>query len=125
MSQGLTFRKQRQWEERIGRYRSGGLTVARFCEKEGVSPNTFLLLGAARGLALDQAWIRSADQTPEGDLSERGRLEAMDQHRQTPNVRCNHAVCRNYQFQARLSGGGPATAKRRDDHFGNCRPLSH
>jgi hypothetical protein len=29
------------WEERLGRYRSSGLTVVRFCANEGVSVNTF------------------------------------------------------------------------------------
>jgi hypothetical protein len=41
----MTSRKgveaRRRWEERLGRYRASGLTVARFCAKEGVSANTF------------------------------------------------------------------------------------
>jgi hypothetical protein len=32
---------RRGWEERLGRYRASGLTVARFCANEGVSVNTF------------------------------------------------------------------------------------
>lgn len=41
MSQRLDVQKQRQWEERFRRYRSGGLTVERFCAEERVSPHTF------------------------------------------------------------------------------------
>ena len=33
--------KRRAWEVRFGRFRASGLTVARFCEQEGVSANTF------------------------------------------------------------------------------------
>jgi hypothetical protein len=33
--------KRQAWEVRLGRFRRGGLTVARFCEQEGVSANTF------------------------------------------------------------------------------------
>ena len=33
--------KQRVWEERLARYRTSGLSVARFCATEGVSVNTF------------------------------------------------------------------------------------
>lgn len=33
--------KQRLWTERLGRYRTSGLTVARFCARERVSLNTF------------------------------------------------------------------------------------
>jgi hypothetical protein len=32
---------RRRWEERLGRYRASGLTVAGFCANEGVSVNTF------------------------------------------------------------------------------------
>jgi len=33
--------KRRAWEVRFGRFRAGGLTVARFCEQERVSTHTF------------------------------------------------------------------------------------
>jgi hypothetical protein len=33
--------KRRLWAERLGRYRASGLTVARFCAREGVSVPTF------------------------------------------------------------------------------------
>jgi transposase-like protein len=32
--------KRRAWEGRLERFRASGLTVARFCEQEGVSPHT-------------------------------------------------------------------------------------
>ena len=34
-------RKRQAWEERFGRYRTSGLTVANFCAQERVSVNTF------------------------------------------------------------------------------------
>ena len=34
-------RKRQAWEDRFGRYRTSGLTVARFCAQERVSVNTF------------------------------------------------------------------------------------
>ena len=34
-------RKRQAWAERFGRYRTSGLTVARFCAQERVSVNTF------------------------------------------------------------------------------------
>ena len=33
--------KRRTWEARFARYRTSGLSVARFCKQERVSPNTF------------------------------------------------------------------------------------
>jgi hypothetical protein len=41
MTRRLDVQKRRQWEERFERHRSGGLTVARFCDQERVSVNTF------------------------------------------------------------------------------------
>lgn len=41
MASRQDVRKQRSWEERLGRYQASGLTVARFCANEGVSVNTF------------------------------------------------------------------------------------
>ena len=38
---GQDVQKRRTWEMRLGRFRASGLTVARFCEQEGVSPHTF------------------------------------------------------------------------------------
>lgn len=34
-------RKRREWAERLARFRTSGLTVARFCASESVSVNTF------------------------------------------------------------------------------------
>ncbi len=33
--------KRRAWETRLARYHASELSVSRFCEQEGVSPNTF------------------------------------------------------------------------------------
>lgn len=41
MASSRDAEKRRAWETRLARYRAGGLTVARFCEQEGISPNTF------------------------------------------------------------------------------------
>ena len=37
----LDLQKRRQWEARYKRFRASGLTVACFCEQEGVAVNTF------------------------------------------------------------------------------------
>lgn len=41
MASRQDLEKRRLWAERLGRYRSSGLTVARFCASEGVSVHTF------------------------------------------------------------------------------------
>lgn len=41
MASGQDVLKRRAWEARFGRFRTSGLTVARFCEQEGISPHTF------------------------------------------------------------------------------------
>jgi len=71
MSQRLDVQKQRQWEERLGRYRSGGLTVERFCAEERVSPNTFYYW--ARRVGSQRTKPRSA---PAGQTLERARQAA-------------------------------------------------
>ena len=75
MSQRLDVQKQRQWEERFRRYRSGGLTVERFCAEERVSPNTFYYW--ARRVGSQRAKPRSAPagQTLE-QMPERARQAA-------------------------------------------------
>jgi hypothetical protein len=41
MTSRQDLQKRRVWELRLGRFRTNGLTVARFCAQEGVSTNTF------------------------------------------------------------------------------------
>lgn len=41
MAGGGRVSKLAVWRERMGRYRGSGLTVARFCRREGVSPASF------------------------------------------------------------------------------------
>lgn len=43
--------KRRAWESRFARYQSSGLTVARFCEQEGVSAHTFYYWARRAGWA--------------------------------------------------------------------------
>jgi hypothetical protein len=47
--------KRRQWEERFDRYRTDGLTVARFCANERVSVNTFYYWAKRMGLRSTRA----------------------------------------------------------------------
>ncbi len=55
MTRRLDGQKRRQWEERFKRYRSGGLTVARFCANECVSVNTFYYWAKRIGLRSTRA----------------------------------------------------------------------
>ena len=41
MARGEGLSKKAEWRERLGRYRASGLTVAGFCEREGVSTAAF------------------------------------------------------------------------------------
>lgn len=59
MTRRLDVQKRRQWEERFERYRTGGLTVARFCTKERVSVNTFYYW--AKRIGLRSTTTRSAE----------------------------------------------------------------
>ena len=78
MSQRLDVQKQRQWEERFGRYRSGGMTVARFCAKERVSPHTFYYWARRVGSQRVRPGSAQAGQTPEGLPQRARRAAAMD-----------------------------------------------
>jgi hypothetical protein len=78
MSQRLDVQKQRQWEERFGRYRSGGMTVARFCAKERVSPNTFYYWAQRVGSQRVRPGSGQAGQTPEGMPKRARQAAAMD-----------------------------------------------
>ena len=65
--------KRRAWEARLARYRASGLSVARFCEQERVSTNTFyywakrLRTAPAAGAdrSVGPAAVRLADALPE------------------------------------------------------------
>jgi hypothetical protein len=52
MARRLDVQRRRQWEQRLERHRTSGLTVGRFCVDERVSVNTFYYwakrLGASR-----------------------------------------------------------------------------
>jgi transposase-like protein len=41
MTQSRRVRKEKEWRERLARFRRAGLSVVRFCRDEGVSPPTF------------------------------------------------------------------------------------
>ena len=41
MARRIDGQRRRDWESRLSRYRSSGLTVCRFCENENVSVNRF------------------------------------------------------------------------------------
>ncbi len=41
MAQRGSPSKRTEWRKRLGRYRGAGMTVARFCEREGVSTASF------------------------------------------------------------------------------------
>ena len=41
MKRGVYSRKREEWEERLLRFGKSGLTVAEFCEWEGVSPASY------------------------------------------------------------------------------------
>ena len=75
MSQRLDVQKQRQWEERFERYRSGGMTVARFCAKERVSPHTFYYWARRVGAQRARPGSSQADQTP-AEIPKRARQAA-------------------------------------------------
>jgi len=55
------LQKRRQWEARYKRFRASGLTVTRFCEKEGVAVNTFY--NWAKRLRLPDATASIPDST--------------------------------------------------------------
>ena len=78
MSQRLDVQKQRQWKERFRRYRSGGLTVERFCAEERVSPNTFYYWARRVGSQRVRPGSAPADQTLEGMPEQARQTGAMD-----------------------------------------------
>jgi|PlaIllAssembly_1097288.scaffolds.fasta_scaffold709558_2 hypothetical protein len=51
MTSRQDVQKRRVWETRLERFRTSGLTVARFCAQEGVSANTFYYWARRVGVA--------------------------------------------------------------------------
>lgn len=112
MSQRLDVQKQRQWEERFGRYRSGGMTVARFCAKERVSPHAFYYWARRVGSQRVRPGSAQAGQTPEvmphltRHSHQRNRISRIDQRsswrfmcerfvrNRTTSMKSEHADCR-------------------------------
>jgi hypothetical protein len=66
MTRRLDVQKRREWEERFERYRSGGLTVGRFCTNERVSVNTFYYWARRVGSQLVRPRTDQADEAPAG-----------------------------------------------------------
>lgn len=79
--------KRRAWESRFGRYRTSGLTVARFCEQECVSAHTFYYWAKRVG----SASVRTSSSTL-GSVPRRGRRSVKG----TPTMAgmCNAALVR-------------------------------
>lgn len=61
MTRRLNVQKRREWEERFERYRSGGLTVARFCANECVSAKTFYYWAKRIGLRSTRVRLAGRD----------------------------------------------------------------
>ena len=66
MTRRLDIQKRREWGQRFERYRSGGLTVGRFCANERVSVNTFYYWARRVGSQPDRPQADQADEAPEG-----------------------------------------------------------
>jgi hypothetical protein len=81
--------KRRTWEVRFGRFRAGGLTVARFCEREGVSAHSFYYWAKRVG----SASVRTST-TTSGSPSRRGRQSV--KHTPTAAGISNAALVRFY-----------------------------
>ena len=61
MASGPDVQKRQAWANRIGRFRMSGLTVARFCQQEGVSANTFYYWAKRVGAATVRACSSTSD----------------------------------------------------------------
>lgn len=72
--------KRRLWAERLQRYRTSGLTVARFCAGERVSVNTFFYWAKRLGTGSTAGSARTRSSTPRSDAAP-VRREAMAQTR--------------------------------------------
>lgn len=66
MTRRLDVQKRRQWEQRLDRHRTSGLTVGRFCAGERVSVNTFYYWAKRLGSSSRQPRTASAEQASEG-----------------------------------------------------------
>ena len=73
MASRQDLEKRRLWAERLGRYRSSGLTVARFCASEGVTVHTFFLLARSEFAA---AGSTTAGLSARSDATDRRREPA-------------------------------------------------
>ena len=62
MTRRLDVQKRRQWEQRLERHRTSGLTVGRFCAGEHLSVNTFYYWAKRLRTASARASLR-ADRT--------------------------------------------------------------
>lgn len=60
MSRGWDVEKWREWKVRWERYQASGLTIARFCAKEGVSVNTFHYWARRVGHGASRARVEGA-----------------------------------------------------------------
>ena len=63
MARELDLGKRREWEQRLGRFRASGLTVARFCANDRLSVNTFYYW--SKRLGKPGATARSATRQPQ------------------------------------------------------------
>lgn len=68
MASRQDVQKRRTWEVRFGRFRASGLTVARFCEQEGVSAHSFYYWAKR----IESASVRTSSSTSDS-ASRRGR----------------------------------------------------
>jgi hypothetical protein len=98
MASRQDVQKRRTWEVRFGRFRASGLTVARFCEQEGVSAHSFYYWTKRVGSASGRRSSSTAD-CP----SRRGRQSV--KHTPTAAGISNAALVHFYQPPARLSTG--------------------
>jgi hypothetical protein len=67
MASGHDVQKRRAWEVRFGRFRASGLTVARFCEQEGVSSHTFYYWAKRVGSTAVRTPAKASNKTSQRD----------------------------------------------------------
>ena len=66
MTRILDIQKLREWEQRLERYRAGGLTVGRFCVNERVSVQTFYYWSKRVGSQPSRSRTDQPDKVPKG-----------------------------------------------------------
>ena len=69
MTSRRDVQKRQVWEVRLGRFRAGGLTVARFCEQERVPVHSFYYWSRRIGAPLKTPPARHAGRKPGGWLT--------------------------------------------------------